>query len=146
MHVPHPDPTTHKAATQSQTQTNAHHAAAHPVDLSSAHAHASTHSPVQPPAFVYRVGGGEAVSLPSDGLAHTIALTTSQLCGELEYVCVPQKSTAVYTQARVKNASEHELLAGPVSVFVDDKFVAKTSLSVCVFVDELTEMGNDAVL
>ena len=48
----------------------------------------------------------------------------------LKYVCAPRMNTAVFIEASVKNTSEYELLAGPVSVFMDGGFVTKTSLGV----------------
>ncbi len=80
--------------------------------------------------IVYRVGQGEAVCLPSDGLAHTVSIATLQLRADFEYVCVPRKSTTVFTQARITNTSEHDMLPGPISVFMDDSFVARTTLQV----------------
>ena len=49
---------------------------------------------------------------------------------DLKCVCAPRVNTAVFIEASVKNTSEYELLAGPVSVFMDDNFVTKTSLGV----------------
>ena len=46
----------------------------------------------------------------------------------LEYWSVPSKSTAAYLKARVVNTSPYALLAGPVAVFLDNNFVAKSEL------------------
>ena len=45
-------------------------------------------------------------------------------------MCAPRVNTAVLIEASVKNTSEYELPAGPVSVFMDGGFVTKTSLEV----------------
>ncbi|KAH9933563.1 uncharacterized protein BXZ73DRAFT_46189 [Epithele typhae] len=74
----------------------------------------------------YRVE--EAVTIASDGLAHKVAITPLTFTAELRYVCVPKKTPAAFIEATIKNTSEYELLAGPVSVYMDDGFVTKTSL------------------
>ena len=71
------------------------------------------------------------MSLPSDGVAHKIAVAALEFTSELRYVCAPRKNQTAFIEARVKNTSEYELLAGPVSVFMDDSFVTKTSIGVC---------------
>ena len=48
-------------------------------------------------------------------------------------MCVPKMDKSVFVEASVKNTSEYELLAGPVSVFMDDSFVTKTMLGVRFF-------------
>ena len=68
------------------------------------------------------------MTLASDGLAHRIAIAVLDFQAELKYVCAPRVNTAVFIEASVKNTSEYELLAGPVSVFMDGGFVTKTSL------------------
>ncbi|KAH9933566.1 uncharacterized protein BXZ73DRAFT_46355 [Epithele typhae] len=79
-----------------------------------------------PLSLAYRVEG--AVMLPSDGLGHKIAIATLDFKAALKYLCVPRKTAAVFIEGRVENTSEYELLAGPVSVFMDNGFVTKTSL------------------
>ena len=81
-----------------------------------------------PLALAYRVEGD--VTLASDGLAHRIAIAMLEFKADLKYVCAPRVNTAVFIEASVKNTSEYELLAGPVSVFMDGGFVTKTSLGV----------------
>ncbi|RPD54848.1 hypothetical protein L227DRAFT_580207 [Lentinus tigrinus ALCF2SS1-6] len=118
VHIPHPDTASHFIAPLTSTTQSLAHATVNSAPLSFVHN----------PAHSYRVGDGEAVSLPSDGLAHTVPLTTLRLRAEPEYVCVPRKSSAVFMQARIQNTGKHELLAGPVRVYLDDQFVAKTVL------------------
>ncbi|KAI0750045.1 hypothetical protein C8Q80DRAFT_1269826 [Daedaleopsis nitida] len=79
-----------------------------------------------PLSLAYRVEG--TVSLPSDGLAHKVAIAQLDFSAKLKYVCVPRKTTSAFIEGTVENTSEYELLAGPVSVFMDDGFVTKTSL------------------
>ncbi|TFK87184.1 hypothetical protein K466DRAFT_491350 [Polyporus arcularius HHB13444] len=120
------------------------HHAAPPAYLAPVHDHGPSPS-VFVHSLVYRVGQGEAVCLPSDGLAHTVSIAALQLRADFEYVCVPRKSTTVFTQARITNTSEHDMLPGPISVFMDDSFVARTTLQ-HVGVNETFEcvLGIDA--
>ena len=90
--------------------------------------HGAAVSDHNPFAIAYRVEGD--VTLASDGLAHRIAIAALTFDAELQYVCVPRLNTAVFIEASVTNTSEYELLAGPVSVFMDGGFVTKTSLGV----------------
>ena len=82
-----------------------------------------------PLSLAYRVEG--KVSLPSDGFAHKVSVAMLDFSAGLKYVCVPRKTSAAFIEGRIKNTSEYELLAGPVSVFMDDSFVTKTRLGVC---------------
>ena len=81
-----------------------------------------------PLSLAYRVEG--TVSLPSDGIAHKVSIAMLEFSAELKYVCVPRKTTSAFIEGTVKNTSEYELLAGPVSVYMDGKFVTKTSIEV----------------
>ncbi len=81
-----------------------------------------------PLSLAYHVEG--KVSLPTDGLAHKVSIAVLEFSAELKYVCVPGKTTSAFIEGTVKNTSDYELLAGPVSVFMDDGFVTKTSLGV----------------
>ncbi|KAI1792172.1 hypothetical protein LXA43DRAFT_364276 [Ganoderma leucocontextum] len=79
-----------------------------------------------PLSLAYRVEG--RVSLPSDGVAHKVSIAVLDFSAALKYVCVPRKTSATFIEGRIKNTSEYELLAGPVSVLMDDGFVTKTLL------------------
>ena len=68
-------------------------------------------------ALAYRVEGD--VTLASDGLAHRLAIAMLEFKADLKGVCAPRVNTAVLIEASAKNTSEYELLAGPVSVFMD---------------------------
>ena len=77
-----------------------------------------------PLALTYRVAG--ATTLATESLMHRVAIATLDFTTELRHVCVPRSDAATFIEARVKNTSEYELLAGPVSVFMDGGFVTKT--------------------
>ncbi|KAI0750044.1 hypothetical protein C8Q80DRAFT_1314673 [Daedaleopsis nitida] len=79
-----------------------------------------------PLALAFRIV--DTVFLPSDGLAHKVSIALLDFSAELKYVCVPRQKEAVFIEASIKNTSDYELLAGPVSVFMDNGFVTKTSL------------------
>ena len=83
-----------------------------------------------PLALSYHVEG--LVSLPSDGVAHKVPIARLDFTAELKYVCVPRKNTAVFIEGTIENTSEYELLPGPVSVYMDDGFITKTSFDVRV--------------
>ncbi|RPD54829.1 hypothetical protein L227DRAFT_580189 [Lentinus tigrinus ALCF2SS1-6] len=69
-----------------------------------------------------------ALSLPSDGLAHKITIAILDFSATLKYVCVPRKGPSAFIEASIKNTSDYELLSGPVSVFMNDGFVTKTTM------------------
>ncbi|TFK87177.1 hypothetical protein K466DRAFT_663212 [Polyporus arcularius HHB13444] len=98
-----------------------------------------------PLSLAYRVDG--LVTLPSDGVAHKVSIAALDFSAELKYVCVPRKSTSAFIQGTVKNTSEYELLAGPVSVFMDEGFVTKTFFNL-IGVDESFDcvFGIDSAL
>ena len=81
-----------------------------------------------PLSLAYRIEG--KLSLPSDGFAHKVSIAVLDFSAGLKYVCVPRKTSAAFIEGQIKNTSEYELLAGPVSVFMDDSFVTKTRLGV----------------
>ena len=91
-----------------------------------------------PLALAYHIQGN--ATIPSDGLAHRLAITTLALEAELKYVCVPKMNKSVFIEASVKNTSEYELLAGPVAVFMDGGFVTKTMLGVSLLSPTLHEL------
>ncbi|RPD54804.1 hypothetical protein L226DRAFT_616532 [Lentinus tigrinus ALCF2SS1-7] len=79
-----------------------------------------------PLVLSYRVDS--ALSLPSDGLAHKITIAILDFSATLKYVCVPRKGPSAFIEASIKNTSDYELLSGPVSVFMNDGFVTKTTM------------------
>ena len=81
-----------------------------------------------PVAATYRLR--DKAHVASNGRPHCITIACLDLSADIEYVCLPKKSSVVYIHAHIKNTSEYELLAGPVSVFMDGGFVTKTSLGV----------------
>jgi uncharacterized protein (TIGR02231 family) len=77
-------------------------------------------------ALNYAVEG--ASSLPSDGAAHQVSIATFTFEAETSYVTVPRAESVMHLACAVRNTSDYRLLPGPVSVYVDDSFVSKTSI------------------
>ena len=79
------------------------------------------------PVFVsYAVG--HPVNIPSDGAAHTVTISTLELEAEISRICVPRVEAVAYLQCKILNKSEYQLVAGPINVYLEDNFVARTSI------------------
>lgn len=68
------------------------------------------------------------VTLASDNTAQKVAISSARLPANLQYQATPQMVEAAFLSAYVNNASEFPLLAGPVSTFLDETFVATSRL------------------
>ncbi|KAF7291776.1 hypothetical protein HMN09_01237200 [Mycena chlorophos] len=87
---------------------------------------ATTESSTTAFAASYSVEG--KLTIPSDGTTHQVCVASLPLEATITYICTPRIDARVYLQASVKNTSEYRLLAGPVSVLVDDGFVSRTEM------------------
>ncbi|XP_065891224.1 protein F37C4.5-like [Dysidea avara] len=67
-------------------------------------------------------------TIPSDNTEHKVTVALVDLKPEFEYAIIPRMSSHTYLQAVVKNTSSYALLSGPANVFLDNNFVAKSSL------------------
>jgi uncharacterized protein (TIGR02231 family) len=74
----------------------------------------------------FRIGTKTAV--PSDNAPHKVGVTTLSLQADLRYQATPKLFPGAFLSAAVSNTSEFPLLAGAMSVFLDDAFVASSSL------------------
>ena len=84
------------------------------------------------PVFVsYAVG--HPVNIPSDGAAHTVTISTLQLEAQVSRICVPRVEAVAYLQCKILNKSDYQLVAGPVNVYLEDNFVARTSIKARLF-------------
>ncbi|MFJ9743288.1 mucoidy inhibitor MuiA family protein [Streptomyces sp. NPDC101166] len=80
--------------------------------------------------------GGEArvlhapspVSVPADGRAHRLPLSSFSTTARSEYVCTAELSPLVTRTARFDNLSGHALLAGPVDLVRDSGFGGRGAL------------------
>ncbi|KAI0342696.1 hypothetical protein BDW22DRAFT_1357161 [Trametopsis cervina] len=69
------------------------------------------------------------VKIPSDGATHAVSVATILLSADISRICVPRVKAATYISCTIVNKSEYHLLPGPLNVFLDDKFVARTSIN-----------------
>lgn len=69
-----------------------------------------------------------AATIPSDNSAQKVPITTARLTTAQEYLAIPKQLKAAFLTAKVTNTSEFPLLAGAMNVFLDESFVAASSL------------------
>ncbi|KAG6855766.1 hypothetical protein H0H87_011135 [Tephrocybe sp. NHM501043] len=81
-----------------------------------------------PVAISFSISGESTI--PSDGIDHQVSVAVLPFEAKISYVAIPRIEPRVYLQCKVKNSSEYRLLAGPVSVILDDSYVSKTSINV----------------
>jgi uncharacterized protein (TIGR02231 family) len=89
----------------------------------------------------------DPISIPSDGAEHKATVAVANLDANMEYVAVPKLSTAAFLRAKALNSTGAPLLPGKVNVFLDNQFVATTSMPTVVTGDsiELAVGTNDAI-
>ncbi|KAH9930090.1 uncharacterized protein B0H18DRAFT_995178 [Fomitopsis serialis] len=80
------------------------------------------------PAADVRLSAAERASIPSDGAGHAVPIASLALDAAFMWVCVPRSRAAAFVECRSRNTSTHTLVAGPLTVYVDGKQVAKTTL------------------
>jgi hypothetical protein len=68
------------------------------------------------------------VSLASRNDQQMVRILRSPLKNEFYHVAIPVLSRQVYREAELTNSSAHDLLAGPVTVYLDGRFVGKTEV------------------
>ncbi|HEX9782114.1 MAG TPA: mucoidy inhibitor MuiA family protein [Opitutaceae bacterium] len=66
--------------------------------------------------------------VPSDNAPHKVAIATYPLMGELSHVAVPKLAEFAYLRAAVTNTSSFPLISGPVNLFLDGTYVARSHL------------------
>jgi len=79
-----------------------------------------------PVSVSYAVDGKSTIL--SDGEVHKVSVTQMPFEANINRVTVPRKDTLAYIQCEVKNTTDYHLLPGPVNVFMNDRFVSKTSI------------------
>uniref|UniRef100_A0A914WX50 Uncharacterized protein n=1 Tax=Plectus sambesii TaxID=2011161 RepID=A0A914WX50_9BILA len=67
-------------------------------------------------------------TIPSDGAEHKVSVTVIDLEPRFEHETVPSKSPVAFLTAKVTNTSTFPLLSGPTSIYLNNSFVAKSSL------------------
>ncbi|KAI0091278.1 hypothetical protein BDY19DRAFT_904726 [Irpex rosettiformis] len=68
------------------------------------------------------------VDIPSDGADHTVTISTLDLEADISRICIPRVDAITYLQCKILNKSDYQLVTGPVNVFLEDSFVARTSI------------------
>ncbi|MER5946767.1 mucoidy inhibitor MuiA family protein [Streptomyces sp. NPDC001904] len=92
--------------------------------------------PAQVPGLPGVDDGGEvrvlrapaAASVPGDGRAHRVPLTTAVSPAQSEYVCAPELSPLVTEVVRFTHTGGHALLAGPVELIRGSGFTGRATL------------------
>ncbi|KIJ96516.1 hypothetical protein K443DRAFT_682305 [Laccaria amethystina LaAM-08-1] len=79
-----------------------------------------------PIAISYSVHGESTI--PSDDVVHQVVIAVLPFEATISYISVPRIEPRVYLQCHVQNSSEYRLLAGPVTVILDDSYVSRTSI------------------
>ena len=76
-------------------------------------------------------------NIPSDGSPHKTALFQSRLLAQVDYVAVPKHSEAVFRRTKGANKGPSPLLAGPIHLFVGQRFIGVSSLEYIPVGDEV---------
>jgi hypothetical protein len=84
-------------------------------------------------------------TIPSDtdltAQAHKVTVAVVDLAADLEWITVPKDTPSAFLQAKVKNTSQYLFLPGRANIFLDDNFVAKSSIDVCISLPLHTHIG-----
>ena len=62
--------------------------------------------------------------------AHKVSIAVIDLSADLQWVSVPKESPSAFLQAKVKNTSQFLLLPGNANIFLENNFVAKSTIPV----------------
>jgi uncharacterized protein (TIGR02231 family) len=68
------------------------------------------------------------VSVPGNNTSQKVAISVGRLTAALQFQSTPKMLEAAFLNANATNTSEYPLLAGPMNTFLDDTFVAASSL------------------
>jgi uncharacterized protein (TIGR02231 family) len=66
--------------------------------------------------------------IPADNAEHKIPITAHELDAELTHLSVPKLAELAYLRAAVTNTSTYPLISGPVNLYLDGTFVARSQL------------------
>ncbi len=78
------------------------------------------------PSLSYQLAG--AVSLASRSDQQMVRILQTALKGKFYYVATPVLSTYVYREAELINTSPEDLLSGPITVYLDGRFMGRTEI------------------
>jgi uncharacterized protein (TIGR02231 family) len=68
------------------------------------------------------------VSIPGSNISQKVAIKDSRLAATLQFQSTPKVLEAAFLSAYANNTTDYPLLAGPMNTFLDDTFVASSSL------------------
>jgi len=68
------------------------------------------------------------VSVPGNNVSQKVAINDTRLAASLQFQSTPRIIEAAFLSAAVNNTSDYPLLAGPINTFLDETFVATSSL------------------
>jgi hypothetical protein len=85
-----------------------------------------THDDSNGPSLSYRLRGN--VSLASRSDQQMVRIMQTEMPSHLYHVAVPVLTSYVYREAELTNTSDEDLLAGPMSVYLDGRFVGQSDI------------------
>ncbi|CAF4303630.1 unnamed protein product, partial [Adineta steineri] len=84
-------------------------------------------------------------TIDADGKPHKVTIGVLDLTSTFMYTVIPKLSLHAYLKATTTNTSDKQLLAGPISVFMDNNFVTHSSINnVCLGDTFDLPLGTDA--
>jgi len=69
-----------------------------------------------------------SVSVPGNNTTQKVAINSGRLMAMLQFQSTPKMLEAAFLNANATNTSEYPLLAGPMNTYLDDTFIAASSL------------------
>jgi uncharacterized protein (TIGR02231 family) len=69
-----------------------------------------------------------SVSVPGNNTTQKVAINTGRLMATLQFQSTPKMLEAAFLNANATNTSEYPFLAGPMNTYLDDTFIAASSL------------------
>ncbi|TGZ59483.1 hypothetical protein CRM22_009049 [Opisthorchis felineus] len=95
------------------------------------------------PSLTYEVNN-KPLSIRGNGEPQRVTLGTLEFRPSLEYVTIPKLLPKAFLRVRMHNTSEFALLEGPASVYLDNSFNGKTTISATAVQEELfCDLGVD---
>jgi uncharacterized protein (TIGR02231 family) len=70
-----------------------------------------------------------AATVPADNAEHKVSIASHPLTGDLSHLAVPKLAELAYLRAAVKNSTGAPLMGGPVNLFLDGTYVARSQLA-----------------
>jgi uncharacterized protein (TIGR02231 family) len=87
---------------------------------------ASENAGAAAPSLTYNIAG--SVSLASRSDQQVVRILQDELKSRFYHVATPVLGSSVYREAELSNGGKHDLLGGPVTVYLDGQFVGRTEI------------------